>query len=449
MTRQYGSVNSPWSELPGADTDVVELCRGLIRLDSSNFGDSPLTVGEAEVAEYAAQMLRESGWEPEVFTTTDSSRCGVYLRVPGTDPTAGALLVHGHLDVVPAIASDWSRPPFAAEVDDGFIWGRGAVDMKDMDAMILAVLRGWGREGIRPRRDIVILLLPDEEAGGRHGAHWLTAHRPEIFDGVSEAVGEVGGFSITVRDDLRLYPIQTAEKGMRWMRLHAAGRAGHGSMIHDDNAITRLSEAVVRVGTYEWPERRTATVDRFLGELSEAFGVDLTVHDNEELVRKLGTLGLLVGATLRNTANPTMLEAGYKHNVIPGEAYAAIDGRTIPGFEEEFERTIRDLVGPDITIEHVVDDIALEAPFDTVSVDLMASALRAEDPHARAIPYMISGGTDAKAFHRLGIACYGFSPLQMPAGLDYWRLFHGVDERVPVDGLIFGVRVLDRFLRQA
>jgi acetylornithine deacetylase/succinyl-diaminopimelate desuccinylase-like protein len=218
-------------------------------------------------------------------------------------------------------------------------------------------------------------------------------------------------------------------------------------MIHDDNAVTRLCEAVSRVGNYEWPERRTATVDRFLGELSDAFGVDLAAHDNEELVRKLGTLGLLVGATLRNTANPTMLEAGYKHNVIPGEAYAAIDGRTIPGFEEEFERTIAELVGPDITIEHVVDDIALEAPFDTLSVDLMASALRAEDPGARAIPYMISGGTDAKAFHRLGIACYGFSPLQMPAGLDYWRLFHGVDERVPLDGLTFGVRVLDRFLR--
>lgn len=449
LTRQYGNVNSPWSELPGAENDVVDLCRGLIRLDSSNFGDSPLTVGEADAAEYAAQMLREAGWDPEVFTTTDSSRRGVHLRVPGTDPTAGALLLHGHLDVVPAIAADWSHPPFAAEVENGFIWGRGAVDMKDMDAMILAVLRGWGREGVRPRRDIVILLLPDEEAGGRHGAHWLTAHRPEIFAGITEAVGEVGGFSITVRDDLRLYPIQTAEKGMRWMRLHAAGRAGHGSMIHDDNAITQLCEAVVRVGTYEWPERRTATVDRFLGELSEAFGVDLAVHDNEELVRKLGTLGLLVGATLRNTANPTMLEAGYKHNVIPGEAYAAIDGRTVPGFEEEFERTIRELVGPDITIEHVVDDIALEAPFDTLSVDLMASALRAEDPHARAIPYMISGGTDAKAFHRLGIACYGFSPLQMPADLDYWRLFHGVDERVPLDGLTFGVRVLDRFLRQA
>jgi acetylornithine deacetylase/succinyl-diaminopimelate desuccinylase-like protein len=449
LTRQYGNVNSPWSELPGAENDVVDLCRGLIRLDSSNFGDSPLTVGEADAAEYAAQMLREAGWDPEVFTTTDSSRRGVHLRVPGTDPTAGALLLHGHLDVVPAIAADWSHPPFAAEVENGFIWGRGAVDMKDMDAMVLAVLRGWGREGVRPRRDIVILLLPDEEAGGRHGAHWLTAHRPEIFAGITEAVGEVGGFSITVRDDLRLYPIQTAEKGMRWMRLHAAGRAGHGSMIHDDNALTQLCEAVVRVGTYEWPERRTATVDRFLGELSEAFGVDLAVHDNEELVRKLGTLGLLVGATLRNTANPTMLEAGYKHNVIPGEAYAAIDGRTVPGFEEEFERTIRELVGPDITIEHVVDDIALEAPFDTLSVDLMASALRAEDPHARAIPYMISGGTDAKAFHRLGIACYGFSPLQMPADLDYWRLFHGVDERVPLDGLTFGVRVLDRFLRQA
>jgi acetylornithine deacetylase/succinyl-diaminopimelate desuccinylase-like protein len=440
-------VNGRNATVRAPEDEVVDLVSALIRFDTSNTGELDTTRGEAECAEWVAGQLREVGYSPEYLESGAPGRGNVFARLPGADPTRGALLIHGHLDVVPAEAADWSVHPFSGAVSDGYVWGRGAVDMKDMDAMILAVLRGWGREGIRPRRDIVILLLPDEEAGGRHGAHWLTANRPEIFTGVTEAVGEVGGFSITVRDDLRLYPIQTAEKGMRWMRLQASGRAGHGSMIHDDNAITRLCEAVIRVGNYEWPERRTATVDRFLGELSDAFGVDLAAHDNEELVRKLGTLGLLVGATLRNTANPTMLEAGYKHNVIPGEAYAAIDGRTIPGFEEEFERTIHELVGPDITIERVVDDIAVEAPFDTLSVDLMASALRAEDPGARTVPYMISGGTDAKAFHRLGIACYGFAPLQMPAGLDYWRLFHGVDERVPLDGLTFGVRVLDRFLR--
>jgi len=437
----------PWEPLPEAEADVVDLTQALIRIDSSNYGDSPLTMGEAEAADYCAAMLREAGWDPEVFTTTSSSRAGVYLRVPGTDATAPALLLHGHIDVVPAIASDWSHPPFAAEVDEGFIWGRGAVDMKDMCAMILAVVRAWGRTGVRPRREVVVLFLPDEEAGLRHGSQWLVRNRPDMFERVTEAVGEVGGFSLTVRDDLRLYPIQTAEKGIRWLRLRASGRAGHGSMIHDDNAVSALCAAVTAVSSHSWPVRRTKTVDKFLDELADAYGVDVTGAGIEEVVRTLGTFGALVGATLRNTANPTMLDAGYKHNVIPTEATASIDGRVVPGFEHEFDETIRGLVGDGIVVETVVSDIAIEAPFDTATVDLMASVLRQEDSAARAVPYMISGGTDAKSFSTLGIACYGFSPLKLPADIDYWRMFHGVDERVPVDGLQFGVRVLDRFLR--
>ena len=433
--------------LPDAEAEVAQLTQELIRIDSSNWGDAPETVGEAEAADYCAERLREVGLDPEVIVTTSDSRRAVHVRIPGTDPAAGALLLHGHIDVVPAMAADWSRPPFAAELADGFIWGRGAVDMKDMDAMILAVIRSWARADVRPRRDVVVLFLPDEEAGSVHGSHWLVEHRPELFAGVTEAVGEVGGFSVTVRDDLRLYPIQTAEKGIRWLRLRAKDRAGHGSMIHQDNAVTALCEAVAKVGRHSWPIRRTKTVDRFLAGLSEAYGVDLSDGDIDQVRERLGTLAFLVGATLQNTANPTMLQAGYKHNVIPGEATASIDGRVLPGYEDEFDATIREIVGDGIIIETVNADIALEAPFDTATVDLMASVLRHEDPYALPVPYMISGGTDAKAFARLGVDCYGFSPLQMPADLDYWRLFHGVDERVPVDGLKFGVRVLDRFLR--
>lgn len=436
-----------WQALPEAEAEVVQLTQELIRIDSSNWGDSPETVGEAEIADYVAERLREVGYSPEVFVTTSDSRRGVHLRIPGTDPSAGALLLHGHIDVVPAMAEDWTHPPFEALLESGFVWGRGAVDMKDMDAMILAVVRSWARSGVSPRRDVVVLFLPDEEAGSIHGSRWLVENRPEFFDGVTEAVGEVGGFSLTVRDDLRLYPIQTAEKGIRWIRLRAKGLAGHGSMINDDNSVTALCEAVTKVGNYQWPIRRTKTVDKFLEELSTAYGVDLNAGEMDQVLKALGTLGSLVGATLQNTANPTMLGAGYKHNVIPGEAWASIDGRVLPGYEDEFESTIRQIVGDAIAIETVVNDDAIEAPFDTATVDLMAAVLRAEDPGARAVPYMISGGTDAKAFNRIGIDCYGFSPLQMPADLDYWRLFHGVDERVPVNGLKFGVRVLDRFLR--
>lgn len=365
--------SDPWQAIPEAESDVVDLVRDLIRIDTSNWGESVETVGEAEAADYCCQKLREVGFDPELIITSSDSRRAVILRIAGTDPSAPALLLHGHLDVVPAMAADWTHAPFAADIDDGYIWGRGAVDMKDMVGMTLAVVREWGRTGYRPRRDIIVALFPDEENGSVHGAHWLVAHRPDIFAGATEAVGEVGGFSITVRDDLRLYPIQTAEKGIRWMRLRASGRAGHGSMIHDDNAVTSLCRAVTRVADHPWPVRRTPTVDRFLAELSDAYQVDLEGADLDQVLASLGTLGALVGATMQNTANATMLDAGYKHNVIPGHATASIDGRVVPGYEDEFEQTIRDLVGAGIEVEMTSSQVAVEAPFDTATVDLMAS----------------------------------------------------------------------------
>jgi acetylornithine deacetylase/succinyl-diaminopimelate desuccinylase-like protein len=441
--------------LPAAEEDAVSLLRGLIRIDTTNAGERPGTVGELAAAEYAEAALREVGFDPEPFHTTSASRAGVVLRIPGTEPDAAqrALLLHGHLDVVAADARDWTHPPFAAEVavDPAsgldMVWGRGAVDMKDMVAMIMAVARHWGRTGTRPRRDVVILLLPDEEAGGLHGSHWLVDNRPEIFAGVTEAVGEVGGFSMTIRDDLRLYLVQTAEKGMGWLRLRAAGRVGHGSMLNDDNAVTHLCRAVTRLGEHQFPVRVTDTTKAFVAELSDALGIDLDPYDTEELTRVLGPLARIIGATLSNTVNPTMLEAGYKVNVIPGEATAHVDARFLPGFEDEMLATIDELLGEHVIREFVVRDVALETTFDGPSIDAMAAALRAEDPYARAVPYTLSGGTDGKAFSLLGIRNYGFAPLQLPPTLDFGALFHGVDERVPVDGLKFGVRVLDRFLR--
>ncbi len=443
--------------MPEAEADVVALLRGLIRIDTTNAGDRPETVGEIEAAQYAADVLRDAGFDPQPFHTTSARRAGLVLRIPGTDPDASqrGLLLHGHLDVVPAQAADWTHPPFAAEIATDpasgldMVWGRGAVDMKDMVAMILAVARHWGRTGTRPRRDVVILLLPDEEAGGLHGSHWLVDNRPDLFEGVTEAVGEVGGFSMTIRDDLRLYLVQTAEKGIGWMRLRAAGRAGHGSMLSDDNAVTNLCRAVTRLGDHTFPIRVTDTTRAFVAELSDALGVDLDPHDSEQLVRVLGPLARIVGATLSNTVNPTMLEAGSKVNVIPGEASAHVDARFLPGFEDEMLATIDELLGDQVVREFVVRDIALETTFDGPSIEAMAAALKAEDPYSRAVPYMLSGGTDAKALSLLGIRCYGFAPLRLPPTLDFGALFHGVDERVPIDGLQFGVRVLDRFLRSA
>jgi acetylornithine deacetylase/succinyl-diaminopimelate desuccinylase-like protein len=427
-----------------AADEVVQLCSELIRIDSSNYGDGS-GPGEREAAEYVAEKLAEVGLEPQIVETGER-RTNVIARVEGAERSREAMLIHGHLDVVPANAADWQVDPFAGEVKDGCVWGRGAVDMKNMDAMTLAVVRQRLREGRKPARDVVLAFLADEEAGGSNGAHKLVDTRPELFDGVSEGIGEVGGFSISLGGDSRLYLIETAEKGLAWMRLTARGRAGHGSMINDDNAVTALCEAVARIGRHTFPLRMTKTVRHFLNEVSDVLGVELDPDDMDAVVAKLGPIAILIGATLRNTVNPTMLAAGYKVNVIPGQAEAHIDGRFLPGFEEEFFETIDALLGPDVQREFVHHDTALETDFEGRMVDAACAALKAEDPMARPIPYTLSGGTDAKALSRLGIPCIGFAPLQLPAGLDFAAMFHGVDERVPTDALEFGTRVLDRFL---
>jgi acetylornithine deacetylase/succinyl-diaminopimelate desuccinylase-like protein len=354
--------------------------------------------------------------------------------------------VHGHLDVVPAEASEWSVDPFAGEVRDGYVWGRGTVDMKDMDAMVLALVRDWARTGRRPQRDIVLAFVSDEEAGGREGAHYLVDHHPELFADCTEAISEVGGFSVSLSESARAYLIQTAEKGIGWLRLRATGRPGHGSMVHDDNAVTRLAGAVSRIGAYEFPIAITDTVRATIEGLAGLTGMDLDPDDVETWLPKLGPAARMIGATIRNTANPTVLQAGYKSNVIPSSAEATIDCRFLPGQEDALLEKIDELAGDGVVREMLVRDIAVETSFDGALVDAMSAALRAEDSGAHPLPYLMSGGTDAKSFSTLGMRCFGFSPLLLPTDLDFMSLFHGIDERVPVDGLKFGVRVLDRLL---
>jgi acetylornithine deacetylase/succinyl-diaminopimelate desuccinylase-like protein len=428
-----------------AADEVVGICRDLLRIDTSNTGDPRTTAGERAAAEYVAEQLTEVGVEVEIHESAPK-RANLVARIPGADRSRGGLLVHGHLDVVPADPSEWSVPPFAGEMKDGYLWGRGAIDMKDFDAMVLAVVRQWQRTGVVPPRDIVLAFTADEEAGMQYGSQFLAEQHAGLFEGCTEAIGEVGGFSYTVHDDLRLYLVETAEKGIDWLRLHARGRPGHGSFVHDDNAVTALAEAVARVGRHRFPPVLTPTVRTFLEEISQALGIDMP-DDPELAIAKLGPIANLIGATLRNTANPTRLEAGYKDNVIPGKASATVDCRTLPGQAEVFLEQLREVIGPDIEIEHLQQQPSVETDFDGALVEAMGAALRAEDPGAKAVPYMLSGGTDAKAFSTLGIRCFGFAPLRLPADLPFSTLFHGVDERVPVDGLKFGVRVLDRLLR--
>ncbi|MFT4125812.1 MAG: M20/M25/M40 family metallo-hydrolase [Gordonia sp. (in: high G+C Gram-positive bacteria)] len=441
------------SGTPRAVDEVVDLVSELIRFDTSNTGELDTTRGEEDCARWVAARLEEVGYVTEYVESGQPGRGNVFARLAGPpDTDRGALLIHGHLDVVPAEPADWSVHPFSGAVKDGYIWGRGAVDMKDMVGMALALARQFKRTGTVPPREIVFAFLADEEAGGTWGSHWLVEHRPDLFAGVTEAVGEVGGFSLTVdRPDgstRRLYLVETAEKGLGWMRLTADATAGHGSFLHQDNAVTAIAEAVARIGRHTFPLVISDSVAEFLGVTAEETGLDLRpdAPDLETTLFKLGNLARILGATLRDTANPTMLRAGYKANVIPQKAEAVVDCRILPGRQAEFEAEIDRLIGPDVRREWITHLDSYETTFDGHLVDAMNDALLAHDPQARTVPYMMSGGTDAKAFATLGIRCFGFAPLRLPPELDFAALFHGVDERVPVDALVFGTEVLEHFL---
>ncbi len=420
--------------------EVVELCRELVRIDTTNYGNDE-SVGERKAAEYVATLLDEVGIESQLFES-QPGRTTLVARVgDGPDP----LLIHGHLDVVPAAAEDWTLPPFAGEIHDGYLWGRGTVDMKDFDAMALSALRARVRADALPKRPLVLCFTADEEAGGHLGAQWLVDNHPDLVADCTEAVSEVGGFNTTVRGK-RLYLIEAAEKGMAWMRLTARGRAGHGSMVNRDNAVTELAAAVARIGSHQWPVRLTPTMEVLLASVATMAGTEATPDNAESLVSEFETSANMLGAVIRNTANPTMLDAGYKVNVVPSEATAHIDGRFLPGFEDEFFKTLAELCGESVTWEFVSHQQPWETPYEGSLVDAMTQSLLAEDPDGAVAPFLMSGGTDAKHFRRLGMDTFGFTPLQLPPDLDFGALFHGVDERVPVAGLEFGARVFDRFL---
>lgn len=432
--------------------EVVETVSALIRFDTSNTGELETTKGEAECARWVQAKLEEVGYETEYVESGQPGRGNVFATLRGADPARGTLLVHGHLDVVPAEPADWSVHPFSGAVEDGYVWGRGAVDMKDMCGIMLALARQLKSTGTVPPRDIRFAFLADEEAGGTWGSQWLVQHRPELFEGVTEAVGEVGGFSLTVDtpsgDKRRLYMVESAEKGLGWLRLTAKARAGHGSFVHEDNAVTLLSEAVARLGRHKFPLVLTDTVIEFLRVLDKESTIDIDVDgpDVEGQLAKIGGLARIVGATLRDTANPTMLSAGYKANVIPQTAEAVVDCRVLPGRQAAFEKELDEILGPDIEREWITKLDSYETGFDGDLVDAMNEAILAFDADGRTVPYMLSGGTDAKAFAKLGIRCFGFAPLRLPEELDFAALFHGVDERVPVDALKFGTQVFEHFL---
>ena len=428
------------------EDDVVKLCQELIQIPSVNFGEGK--GDEKAAAEYVAAKMKEVGIESKIYESAPN-RCSVVARIEGRDKSKPGLVVNGHLDVVPANAADWSVDPFSGVIKDGSIWGRGAVDMKNMDAMILAVIRFWAKHNYQPERTIVIVFFADEEAGGIYGSRWMAEKHPEVFAGCSETISEVGGFSLTLLSGKRVYAIEASQKGIEWMKLTAEGVAGHGSMVNNANAVTRLSEAIAKIGNHTWPQRITKTSDLFFQKISELSGKPYDKNNLQPLIDEVGPMGKMIGATLCNTTNPTMLEAGYKANVIPQSASAVVDGRTLPGYEKELLDTVKTLVGEHVKVESLVSDIPLEVEFGGPLVDAMIAAIKSEDPEGIPIPYLLSGGTDNKALAKLGIVGYGFSPLKLPPDLDFTGLFHGIDERVPIDSLQFGARTLFHFLVNA
>ena len=429
--------------------DAVEMLRELLRIDTSNPGDNS-GPGEIEAARWAAAKLAEVGIEAEVFTTTAEHRAGVSVLLPGVDPEREPLLLTGHLDVVPADPEGWTHPPFSGYLDDkGVIWGRGAVDMKDMVAMILAVVRGWAREGYIPQRPVALLLTPDEEAGGHHGAHWIVEYRPELLHGATEGIGEVGGFSVDLPHGAgRIYPVQVGEKGIAWMTVTVTGTAGHGSLVHTNNPVELLVRSLTAIASHAREVELTPSMAQFVGTLEAMLGERLVLDDLEQLGRQIGSLSRVIGAATRNTANPTMLSAGVKHNVVPGRASAGIDVRYLPGHGESVVEEVRGLLPDGAEIDFANYDIALETTFDGAIPEAIVAVLGERDPEARVVPYLMTGGTDAKAFSKLGVRYFGFSPLQLHPDEEFWAMFHGVNERVPADGLRWGTEVLDAVLRR-
>ena len=443
-----------------AGEDAIRLTRELIRRDSTNHGKGE--GDERAAAEFIAEALGATGLSPVVLESADR-RANVVVRIPGTDPDADALLVHGHLDVVPADPHDWTFPPFAGEIADcpvtgvPSLWGRGAVDMKNTVGMVTAVVRYWSKLGLRPRRDIVLAFVADEEDSAAFGADYLVRGHADLFEGCKVAIGEGGGHTVHATTAsgkaARLYPIGSAERGSAWLNLRAFGTAGHGSRPPRDNAVGALAAAVARIDQYRWPLHLTPVTQAAIDAIAQALEIERTPGDTDTneavdaLVAKFGSAAPLVSPTVRNSAAPTMLSAGYKVNVVPGDASAGVDGRVLPDGQDQFVATMDALTGDRVEWEYAHSSPPVSAPVDSPAFDALRSAILAHDPEGLVVPVCLGGGTDAKVFSRLGIDCYGFSPMRMPAGVDYPSLLHGVDERVPLEGLRFGVRVLDSFLR--
>jgi acetylornithine deacetylase/succinyl-diaminopimelate desuccinylase-like protein len=427
---------------------VVALLRALLRFDTTNPPGN-----EAECVQFLADTLRRAGVEPEVLSAAPA-RANLVASLPGGDGGAAPLLLNGHVDVVAAEAGRWRHPPFAAEVHDGVIWGRGAVDMKQMVAMSVATVGLLARLGVPLRRELKLAAVADEEAGCAMGSAWLVDHHPDKVR-AGHALGEVGGATLYL-GGRPFYPVQVAEKGIAWLRASATGATGHGSIPRDDNAVVRMSEFLARVGRRRLPVHASPELRRLLEGLGAVSGragravLPLLLHPRwSNLVLRRGVrdpeMARLLNAVLRNTVSPTVVNAGHKVNVIPGRAEAELDGRIAVGSSEaELLAELRALAGPGIELELLAPSRppTVTPPGDELFA-VLAAVVAEHHPGAVAVPTITPGFTDAKFWSQLGAACYGFTPIRLePDAPDFAAMFHGDDERLPITGLQAGLRML-------
>ncbi len=438
--------------LPDAERngrEAVALFRELLRIDTTNPPGR-----ETPAAELCARWLREEGIECQLLAR-DPARANLVARIKG-DGSRAPLLLNAHLDVVPCEPKLWKSDPFAAELRDGWLHGRGAVDMKNMAALSIAVMRAVKRGGVKLKRDLIFCASADEEAGSGFGAHWLVEEHPELVR-AEYGLGEVGGFSLHIGGRV-FYPVMVAQKGVCWFTLRARGEPGHGSIPKPDGAVPKLARAVAKLGQARLPAHPTAALEAMMRGLASGFRgpmrAVLPLFANgtigPRLLDRLEASPYLrtIGALLSNTASPTMLSAGVKTNVHPSVAECVVDGRMLPGqTREQFLREVREVVGEEVELDVFQEQPAVEMPAATPLFDAIAETISEVEPAARVVPYMISGYTDAHSFGKLGCVFYGFVPLKLPAdGPAFTELFHGNDERVPLDGFLWGLDVLYRLV---
>ena len=436
-----GDVPDPDPEL--AD-DPVALLQGLVRFDTTNPpGD------ERACVEWTEQLLDAAGFGTETYAS-DPDRPNLVARLPGDGP-APPLLLYGHVDVVPTEGQDWTHPPFEGVIEDGFVWGRGTLDMKGGVAMLLAAALRAAREDIGLAGDLVVMIVSDEEAGGEEGAAYMVEQHPEVFADIEYAIGEFGGFPMTIAGE-RFYPVQLNEKAICWSQLTFSGPAGHGSVPGDGGAMAEMARAVTAITESRLPVHVIPPVEEMLeavaSELDEETGAVvralLDPEQTDEALAALDQDGGMVDALLHNTAAPTVVSGGDKENVIPGEVRLTLDCRLLPGqTADDLERELRGVVPEDVGFEFdTLRYEAFPAETDTGLFDLLAATLEAADPEGTVVPFVLPGGTDGRHLSRVGVQSYGFTPMQLPEDFSFMDTIHAADERVPTEAVAFGTERL-------